>query len=82
MGKVYGLSMKADNKMNWFTFIKLSIDAYIRSDKYNHEIPSIIYVNPKQCGFLGNARGVIYQGHKILVQPKRDCIEHHIQIHS
>lgn len=82
MGKPFGLSMKPNDKMDWFLFIKLSIDAYISSKNYNGEIPNKIYVNPKQIGFLGNAKGVMYMGHKIPVMAKRDCIVQHIQLHS
>lgn len=82
MGKPYGLSMKPNDKLDWFVFIKLSIDGYISSKHYNNETPTHIYVNPKQIGFLGNAKGVMYKGHKIPVTAKKDCIVQHIQLHS
>lgn len=81
MSKPFGMPQRPKG-MDWFDFIRAAIDAYIASEKFNHEFPTKIYVNPKEIGFLGNARGIQYKGHRVLIQPKQNCLIYHIQIHS
>ena len=70
--------MKLDNKVDWQTFILLALKLHL-SDK--NQIPTRIVMNLKDIGFLGKNRGVVFQGHKILVDTVRNCPIYNVQFH-